>query len=150
MTELTSAQQRTLRAQAHQLHPVVSIAGNGLAPTVMSEIEQNLAVHALIKVRVYGADRHQRAAWMQEICDRTGAAAVQHIGNILVLWREKAQAAKAPETRKVIKPPARRPPRLAENKRRRAVPAQSRGYPARAPASRTTRTTRTAPRTKRR
>lgn len=141
MTALTPALRRTLRAQAHHLHPVVSIAGNGLTATVLSEIELNLLAHALIKIRVYGNDRHQRAAWMHEICDKTGASAVQHIGNILVLWREK------PAEEKATKPTVRRPARPAENSRVRTVPSSSRARPARATAARTTRS---APRTKRR
>ena len=91
MTELTPVQRRALRAQAHHLNPVVSVAGNGLSPSVLAEIERNLDAHELIKVRVYGEDRDARDAIMAEVCERTGAANVQHIGNILVLWR------KAPE-----------------------------------------------------
>jgi len=87
MTELTSAQRRAFRAQAHHLNPVVSVAGNGLTPSVLAEIEKNLVAHELIKVRVYGEDRHQRDAMMQAICESTGAANVQHIGNILVIYR---------------------------------------------------------------
>lgn len=134
MTELTPTLRRSLRAQAHHLHPVVSIAGNGLTPTVLSEIERNLAAHALIKIRVYGEDRHQRAAWMKEICDQTGATEVQHIGNILVLWREK------PAEEKPAKPVARGPARPAAKSRARAVPANSRARPARTSAPRSSRT----------
>lgn len=98
MTELTSAQRRAFRAQAHHLNPVVSVAGNGLTDAVLAEIDKNLNAHELIKVRVYGEDRHQRTALMTTICDATGAAAVQHIGNVLVLYREappvQAKAAK--------------------------------------------------------
>lgn len=99
MTELSSAQRRAFRAQAHHLNPVVSVAGNGLTPAVLAEIEKNLLAHELIKVRVYGEDRHQRDAMMQSICESTGAAAVQHIGNILVIYRQ----APAPE-KKPVKP----------------------------------------------
>jgi len=96
MTDITSAQRRAFRAQAHHLNPVVSVAGNGLTPAVLSEIEKNLAAHELIKVRIYGEDRHQRAELMQAICDATGAANVQHIGNILVIYREAPPADKKP------------------------------------------------------
>ncbi|QID18154.1 ribosome assembly RNA-binding protein YhbY [Nitrogeniibacter mangrovi] len=96
MTELTSVQRRALRAQAHHLNPVVSVAGNGLSPAVVAEIDANLKAHELIKVRVYGEDRHQRDALMGEICEQTGAASVQHIGNILVLYREAPPTAPKP------------------------------------------------------
>ena len=42
MTELTPAQRRDLRARAHHLNPVVTIGDNGLAPTVVAEIERSL------------------------------------------------------------------------------------------------------------
>ncbi len=88
MTDLTPVQRRALRARAHHLNPVVSVAGNGLSPSVLAEINHNLTAHELIKVRVYGEDRDAREQLMAEICKQTSAASVQHIGNILVLWRE--------------------------------------------------------------
>jgi len=96
MTEISSAQRRAFRAQAHHLNPVVSVAGNGLTPAVLAEIEKNLIAHELIKIRVYGEDRHQRDALMQSICESTGAASVQHIGNILVIYREAPRPEKKP------------------------------------------------------
>ena len=88
MSELTPARRRELKAQAHHLNPVASVASNGLTDAVLAEIDRGLKAHELIKVRVYGEDRAQRQAWMQEICERLQASAVQHIGNILILWRE--------------------------------------------------------------
>ncbi|MCB1960533.1 MAG: YhbY family RNA-binding protein [Rhodocyclaceae bacterium] len=93
MTELTPVRRRALRAQAHHLHPVVSIAGNGLSASVVAEIERNLNAHGLIKVRVYGEERSERAILMERICAQTTSVPVQHIGNILVLWREKPEDA---------------------------------------------------------
>jgi RNA-binding protein len=91
MTELTPAQRRDLRARAHHLHPVASIAANGLSPAVVAEIERALQAHELIKVRVYGTERADREALMLELCAAVEAAPVQHIGNILVVWRERRE-----------------------------------------------------------
>jgi len=110
MTELTSAQRRAFRAQAHHLNPVVSVAGNGLTQAVLGEIEKNLEAHELIKIRVYGEDRLQRDALMNEICEKTRAAAVQHIGNILVIYRQAAPV--APKAAKQAAP-RRKPARKA-------------------------------------
>ena len=106
MTELTSAQRRAFRAQAHHLNPVVSVAGNGLTKTVLAEIESNLRAHELIKVRVYGEDHDQREALMAQICTQTGAASVQHIGNVLVIYREAPPKEAKPAPRK---PAVRKP-----------------------------------------
>lgn len=91
MIELSPAQRRDLRARAHHLNPVVTIAGNGLAPAVVAEIERSLQAHELIKVRVQGAERDQRDALMKALCATLDAAPVQHIGNILVVWRERRE-----------------------------------------------------------
>jgi len=102
MTELTPAQRRAFRAQAHHLHPVVSVAGNGLTPAVLKEIDNALQAHELIKIRVYGEDRSQRDAILNTVCSQLGAASVQHIGKTLVVWREKMQVeegARAPSDR---------------------------------------------------
>lgn len=94
MIELTPAQRRELRAKAHHLNPVVTIAGNGLTPSVLAEIERSLQAHELIKVRVQGAERDDRESLMHELCSALDAAAVQHIGNILVVWRQRREEEK--------------------------------------------------------
>lgn len=91
MIELSPAQRRAFRAQAHHLHPVVSVAGNGLTPAVLKEIDHALQAHELIKIRVYGDDRAFRESALTTICTELGAAAVQHIGKTLIIWREKRE-----------------------------------------------------------
>ena len=89
MIELTPAQRRAFRAQAHHLHPVVSVSSNGLTPSVLKEIDHALQAHELIKIRVYGEDRSHRNSIMETVCTELQAAAVQHIGKTLIVWREK-------------------------------------------------------------
>ncbi|MBI1906322.1 MAG: YhbY family RNA-binding protein [Rhodocyclales bacterium] len=91
MTELTPAQRREMRATAHHLQPVVTIAGNGLTPPVVEEIERSLQAHELIKIKVHGAERDQREELMTEVCAALGATPVQHIGTILVVWRKRRE-----------------------------------------------------------
>lgn len=113
MIELTSSRRRTLRARAHSLHPVASISQNGLSDAVLAEIDRGLKAHELIKVRVYGIERDERGALLAEICNRLDAAPVQHIGNILVVYRanpeapaETAKPARKPAPCSKSKPPA--------------------------------------------
>lgn len=87
MLQLTADERRALRARAHALNPVVSISQNGLSEAVLKEIDVSLNSHELIKVRVYGDDRDAREAWLAEICEKLGAAPVQHIGKLLVIYR---------------------------------------------------------------
>jgi len=94
MPDLSPARRRELKARAHKLDPVVFVGGAGLSPQVIAEIDRSLKSHELIKVRVNGADRAMREAMLNEICRQTEAQAVQHIGKILVLFRENQEAFK--------------------------------------------------------
>jgi RNA-binding protein len=91
MKILTSAERRGLRAQAHQLHPVIMIGEAGLTPAVMKEIDIALKSHELIKIRVLGDDRGRRSRLDGEICAALGASPVQQIGKILVLYRQRPE-----------------------------------------------------------
>ncbi len=93
MIELTTTQRRALRAAAHHLNPVVSISQKGLTPSVLAEIDRCLKAHELIKLRLYGIEREVREALFIEICTALNCAEVQHIGNLLVLWRENPKDA---------------------------------------------------------
>ena len=94
MLQLSSDERRALRARAHDLNPVVSIAENGLTEAVLKEIETNLKAHELIKIRVYGDVRADREAYLEKICNELSAAAVQHIGKLLIVYRpDPARAA---------------------------------------------------------
>lgn len=92
--KLTPAERSTLRAEAHALNPIVIIGEAGLTPGVLKEIDAGLNSHGLIKVRVFGDDREARVAMYETICDQLGAAPVQHIGKLLVIYRPKKDALK--------------------------------------------------------
>lgn len=91
MLQLSSAQVRELRARAHGLNPVVSISDNGLTDTVLKEIDVCLKAHELIKIRVYGDSRDNRLAYFERICQELAATPVQHIGKLLVVYRENTE-----------------------------------------------------------
>ncbi|MCL2655827.1 MAG: YhbY family RNA-binding protein [Betaproteobacteria bacterium] len=103
MKELTPAERRDLRARAHHLDPVVSIAANGLSATVLQEIDRSLKAHELIKIRVYSDDRDLRGALMAEICKELLCSPVQSIGKLLIVYRPE------PKTEKTAQPSLRKP-----------------------------------------
>jgi RNA-binding protein len=94
MIKLTPAERSALRAEAHPLNPVVMIGDAGLTPAVIKEIELALDAHGLIKVRVFGDDRAARIEMYETICAQLGAAPIQHIGKLLVLYRPKKEQEK--------------------------------------------------------
>lgn len=87
MKTLTTAQRQYLKGLAHPRQPVVMIGNNGLSPAVLKEIELALNAHELIKIKAASNELEQRRGWLEEICTTTGAAAVQQIGKILVIYR---------------------------------------------------------------
>ena len=92
MNTPTSKELRQLRALAHKLRPVVTIAGKGLSDTVLEELDRALNDHELIKVKVAVGDREQRESVVAEVCERSSAVLVQRIGNIATLLRANPQA----------------------------------------------------------
>ena len=86
--QLSPAQRKAKRADAHHLDAVVMVGSDGLTPAVQKEIAAALNAHGLIKVRVFSDDRATREAIFAALADALNAAPIQHIGKLLVLWRE--------------------------------------------------------------
>jgi RNA-binding protein len=94
-----------LRGRAHHLNPVVLLGAAGLTEAVVKETDRALAAHELIKVRIPGDDRNEREAIGAQLAERLGAARVQVIGKLLVLYRPR------PEHEPPAEAAAARPPR---------------------------------------
>lgn len=94
MLKLTAAERSALRSEAHALNPVVIVGEAGLTPPVLKEIDANLNAHGLIKVRVFGDDRDARTEIYETICEQLGAAPIQHIGKLLILYRPQKETPK--------------------------------------------------------
>ncbi|MEE7545734.1 ribosome assembly RNA-binding protein YhbY [Xanthomonas sp. Kuri4-1] len=84
---LTSAQNRFLRGQAHDLKALLQIGGKGVTPAFLAELEEVLERHELIKVKVAAEDRDARDAIIAELADRSGSALVQRIGHVAIFYR---------------------------------------------------------------
>ncbi|MBL8521531.1 MAG: YhbY family RNA-binding protein [Betaproteobacteria bacterium] len=107
---LSPSERRALRARAHALEPVVMIGDQGLTSAVIRESERSLKAHELIKIRAAG-EREDREKWLEELANALHAAPVQHIGKMLVLWRENPDLAKA-RAKALQPPPKKKTPRL--------------------------------------
>jgi putative YhbY family RNA-binding protein len=85
--QLSPAQRKEHRSNAHHLDPVVMIGSQGLSPAIEKEIDLALSAHGLIKVRVFSDDRAARESLFASLADSLSAAPIQHIGKLLVFWR---------------------------------------------------------------
>ena len=95
--QLTPAERREHRANAHHLDPVVLVGGDGLTPAVQKEIDAALNAHGLIKVRIFNDDRAARELIYPQPAADLNAAPIQHIGKLLVLWRPQPAKERTPD-----------------------------------------------------
>jgi RNA-binding protein len=109
--QLTPAQRKEKRGEAHHLDPVVLIGADGLTAAVLKETDGALKAHGLIKVRMFSDIRADREAALAALADQLNAAPIQHIGKLLVLWRplpekpkmEREDRKPGPRTVKIVK-----------------------------------------------
>lgn len=141
---LSGSARRALRAAAHHLDPVVTIGQAGLTPAVLHEIDVALTAHALIKVRVSSDDRAEREAHLARVCEQLRCEPVQHLGKLLVLWRNREgdEAEAATPIEDAPRKPGRGPRKALPTNESAARPAPQsrrrepgRGYPSRKPDS---------------
>ncbi len=90
---LNPAQKRHLRGLGHHLKPVVMVGQHGLRDAVISEIENALDSHELVKIKI-AADRETRDLIAAEITARTGAESVHRIGQMQIVFRRNEKAPK--------------------------------------------------------
>lgn len=88
---LSSHARARLKALAHPLSPLVLIGAEGLSGGVCQAVSVALEDHELIKVRLtqgYEGDRHEAATALGAAA---GAAVVQVIGRMIVLYRRRCR-----------------------------------------------------------
>ena len=102
--QLTPAERKVHRAEAHHLDPIVMIGGDGLTAAVKKEADAALKAHGLIKIRVFSDDRPAREAMLQSLAEDLDAAPIQHIGKLLVLWRPKPPKERAEDEERMPGP----------------------------------------------
>ena len=84
---LTKTQIRHLRGLGHTLKPVVIVGGGGLSDGVLTELNQSLEHHELMKVKVNAEDREGRDLLIEQMCQSAHCELVQRIGHIALVYR---------------------------------------------------------------
>ncbi|MDZ4164641.1 MAG: ribosome assembly RNA-binding protein YhbY [Smithellaceae bacterium] len=98
--KLGSLERKYLRGLAHHLKPLIQIGKGGLSEEVISQIEQSLLDHELIKIK-FGDFKEEKKELTAAIAEKTGSEAVGIIGNVAILYRPHPE----PEKRRVFPPP---------------------------------------------
>lgn len=98
---LDSRQRKYLKGLAHHLKPVVHVGKEGLSNSLLQQIAAMLLQHELIKVKLGESSPLDREAAAAELPNKTGAAFVQNVGRVFVLYRAH------PEEPRIELPPPR-------------------------------------------
>lgn len=88
---LTGKQRRYLRSLGHELEPLVHLGKHGLTPGVLDAIDEALARHELVKVRLGTECPDER----DDVADKLGPALDAHvaqtIGRTILVYRRHPQ-----------------------------------------------------------
>lgn len=88
--DLQGFQRRFLRGRAHALKPVVQVGDAGLSDAVIAAVDEALAAHELVKVRLHAPE--DKKATATELARRTGAALCGVVGHTVILYRPDPEA----------------------------------------------------------
>jgi RNA-binding protein len=86
---LTNAQLRTLKAQAQRLKATLKVGKEGLSPQFLSALDDALKHHELVKVK-FDDFKEQKKELSPQLAEKTGSHLVTRVGNVVVLYRAKA------------------------------------------------------------
>lgn len=91
---LTGKQRRTLRALGHHLKPVVLVGQDDLTEGVVRAVDEQLAVHELIKVKVGESAATSRHDAAEQLAEKTTSELVQVLGRTILLYRRHPEKPK--------------------------------------------------------
>jgi RNA-binding protein len=91
---LTGKQRRHLRALGHALEPVVQIGKQGLTESVIAAVDEALARHELVKVRIGTECPEGRDEVAGRIAPAVKGEVAQILGRTLLIYRRHPKAPK--------------------------------------------------------
>jgi len=83
--QLQGFQRRFLRSRANPLRPLVQVGEGGISPAVVTAVDQALADHELVKVRLRAPE--DKKALAAELAECTAAALCGVVGHTVILYR---------------------------------------------------------------
>ncbi len=87
--QLNEKQKKHLRGLAHDLKPVIHVGAGGISSGLTAELDQTLAHHELVKVKVRVGNREARNTAIDEMIKKSSASLVARIGNTAILYRRR-------------------------------------------------------------
>jgi RNA-binding protein len=94
LPQLTGAQKTQLRGRGQTLPDHAWLGRDGVTPEFLVELERQLALRGLVKLRFTGGqDRHVRAELCEQIERIANCLCVGAVGHTALFWRPHADAA---------------------------------------------------------
>jgi RNA-binding protein len=84
---LTTRQRQFLKGLAHSMNPIVQIGKEGLTPRIIETVENELAHHELIKIKIGSNSGLDKNDTSERVANESGSALVQLIGKTIVLYK---------------------------------------------------------------
>jgi len=78
---------RSLRAHGHALSPIVHVGKAGVTPAVIKQVEQALADHELVKLKVDADSPDDRFAAADQLAAQPGVNVVQILGRAILIYK---------------------------------------------------------------
>jgi RNA-binding protein len=78
---------RALRAHGHHLSPIVQIGKGGVSEAVIKQVEQAVADHELVKLRVDADSPEDRFAVADALAALPGVNVVQIVGRAVLIYK---------------------------------------------------------------
>lgn len=91
MSPLSARTRAQLKSLAHGLAPVVQVGADGLTEAVERAASIALERHELVKVKLGQGFTGEREEAGRALAEKTGAALVQVIGRVVVLYRRRCK-----------------------------------------------------------
>jgi RNA-binding protein len=83
----SSKLRQSLRAHGHTLSAIVQVGKGGLSPAVIKQIEQTLADHELVKLKVDTDSPDDRLAVAEKLGALPGVNVVQIVGHAILIYK---------------------------------------------------------------
>ncbi len=90
----SSRLRKALRAAGHHLSAVVQVGKDGVTDAVLRELDQQLAVHELVKVRVGTESPEDRFEAADRLGAAVGAQVAQILGRTVLVYRKHPEKPK--------------------------------------------------------
>ncbi|MBT9559147.1 MAG: YhbY family RNA-binding protein [Myxococcales bacterium] len=87
--EVSDKEKKAMRAEAHNLKPVVIIGKDNVTPGVIQAVDAALEQHELIKVKLLQSTSVDKSEAAAVLCVETGATLIQRIGGVALLYRRR-------------------------------------------------------------